>query len=557
MTAGHEAGPPPGRASSTAGGSPRAEDGELERAEWWHERFFNTVDCLDGCSADDARGQITKFMDALDDAFVSNELPTVLWVHLTFGCTSALINLGCDHADAQTIESGIHHARKALSLGLPVPIAQQLNYNIANGLHGLHAIDHRQHRQAPRQAVDGRRPCVLEDRTRLRESRALLHEAGHHPDNPPAARAMSLCNLGNNLDDAGRWVEAYQAYAEALLADPTNGNAAGNAAELLRRRIILRRGMDGHYAAVYKQYAQQAKQHRDRTVELAGEATALRWDRLITFNAVGHVEHAGDPLDDYQQWIKDRRLALTVAVEGLGSDEPRWDVAMVSSVSVDPGDPDPPLIFTSMNVLKAEYLTARRLAYQGERWLAEAPHAQHPSDTGGYVDTLDMSLYGEPSAMLILAQRATLDLLDKVAVAANDHFVVGLAPHKVDFRSFWLDERAGVVRDKIPVPQGRAGAAVALAALAHDLDEAGMYPRAQTLRNAGTHRLVRLTHGDATGVTKGAHSSVSAEHLIEAAHESLRVARAAYLYLIDLVADGEEQRTGGEVRLPLPIPSQR
>lgn len=100
---------------------------------------------------------------------------------------------------------------------------------------------------------------------------------------------------------------------------------------------------------------------------IAGGLVARRWDALAPSGSLGHTSHDGDPLDAYQQWIKEHRLALTVAVEGLGSDEPRWDSAMVEGVAVQIGEPDPPRIFTSMNVLKAEFLVARRLACEGER----------------------------------------------------------------------------------------------------------------------------------------------------------------------------------------------
>ena len=51
-----------------------------------------------------------------------------------------------------------------------------------------------------------------------------------------------------------------------------------------------------------------------------------------------------------------------------------------------------PGIFGALNVLKAEFLVARRLAFQGQRMHAEAPAHQHADDPGLYTDTLDGSL---------------------------------------------------------------------------------------------------------------------------------------------------------------------
>jgi len=488
------------------------------------------------------------------DAAVEHEkLSGSQWSELKFSCSSLLINLGDTRKNRAAVEAGIRCASDALQRNEFPAINGQLNYNIANGRAALHEIDLATWRDAHPTSPRGH--FALRDRESLRAMRAGFAAVGHSNEHADV-RGRALCNLGNALDHSGRWLEAYQAYVDALDADPTNGNAAGNAAELLRIRTARGRGLSGHYAAVYDEYREQAQRHRDQTAELAGEAVARRWDALPPSGSQGHTAHAGDPLDPYQQWIKDHRLALTVAVEGLGSDEPRWDSAMVESVTVNIGDPDPPAIFTSMNVLKAEYVVARRLAYDGERPLLESPYAQHPADTGTYADTLDMSLYGAPPAQLVLAQRATLDLLDKIAVAANDHFKSGIPPRKVTFANYWREQGSDDLRDEIPVPVLLSSAGVALAELAFDMNPVGLYPEAKILRNAGTHRLVHVTHGSATGVTELAHSSVDAHALIQATHQSLRVARAAYIYLIDLVQDQQDSIGEAETRFALPLPTQ-
>jgi hypothetical protein len=228
----------------------------------------------------------------------------------------------------------------------------------------------------------------------------------------------------------------------------------------------------------------------------------------------------------------------------------------VEAVTTDLAQADPPSIFRSMNVLKAEYLVARRLAYDGERRLDSAPYTQDSDDTGTYVDTLDLSIYGEPSAQLVLAQRATLDLLDKIAVAANDHFQSGVPPRKVTFAGYWRDHGSDEIRQPLPVPEHLTSAAVALAELAFDMDPLGLYPEAKALRHAGTHRLVNLTEGASTGITERAHSSIDASQLLHATRQSLRVARAAYLYLIDLVQDQEDELAQDPRKPSVPLPNQ-
>jgi tetratricopeptide (TPR) repeat protein len=437
-------------------------------------------------------------------------------------------------------------------------IQTQAGYNLANALLSVHQIAQSEFLAVPVTKASLRRaPFELRQRDQLRRARGLLAEAGHAEGLSPLVRSSALCNLANTLDESGRWVEAYEAYVDALTENPLNGNAAGNAAELLRRKLGTGRGLQGHYAALYNDYARKAKLLRRHTVSIAGEATAKRWDALPIFDEVGHAAHVGDHLDPYQQWIRSHRLALSEAVEGLGSDNPRWDDALARSIVVRPGEPDPPPIFAAMNVLKAEYLVTRRLAFEGEVALLENQMVQDPTDTGTYADTLDLSIYGLPSAKLILAQRASIDILDKVAVAANLHFKTGVDPERVSFRNYWFDQGSGALRKKLPRAGAGAGpgAAIALAELSYDIHQDGLYADALALRNAGTHRLVHVNPLEPGGVSADAQNTVGPFELMDGCRQTLRVIRSAYLYLIDLIAEGEPAAEDSRFP-PLALPLQ-
>ena len=513
-------------------------------------------DCSRAMSPRIAIKRLAPVYTGLKELSVSGSVDARKCMLMLLHLSSLQIDAACDASDVNEIERGMAWAQEVLDGdNADEESKASAAFNLANGLTAIHQLAWTEHHEKPETKAGKRVPFRLKEREIVRRTRVLNARAANSRDSNGRARSRALCNLGNSLDESGRWVEAYQCYADALEADPNNGNAAGNAAELLRRRIIRGNGLLGHYAAVYDFYLKKAKGLRQHTVAIAGKTTARRWDSLELSGSPGHLSHEGDKLDDYQRWIKKHRLALTLAVEGLGSDEPRWDVAGLDSVTVRLGEPDPPAIFSSMNVLKAEFLTVRRIAFNGETMLMDSLYKQHEEDTGWYADTLDHSLYGEPPAMLILAQRASLDLLDKIAVAANEHFQTGLHPGNITFRNYWFDNGSGAIRKKIPLPVNGYGAAIALAELSFDICPEGLYPAAQTLRNAGTHRLVHLTHGEATGVTEDTHSTVDYQELIHACQESLRVARAAYIYLIDLV--NEKEREGQKAQLPsLPLPGQ-
>ena len=294
-----------------------------------------------------------------------------------------------------------------------------------------------------------------------------------------------------------------------------------------------------------------ARSLRERTVEVAGAAAADRWDALEPTGSRGHLRHDGDQLDPYQCWIVRHRLALVASVEGLGSDSRQWDTASVSGVVSSAGERVPG-IFGALNVLKAEFLVARRLAFQGQGMHAESPARQHPGDPGLYTDTLDGSLYGEPPALLLLAHRSALDVLDKIAVTANEHFGSGLVPARVEYSRYWRDSRTGQIRPQLGSGGEGLRCLLALAELAGDLSEDGMYPNARLLRNAGTHRLVHATTGEPTGPTQDTFSTVNMPELQTAAIEALQVSRAAYLYFVDLIDSQLSPHEGaaGTCRLP-------
>lgn len=371
----------------------------------------------------------------------------------------------------------------------------------------------------------------------IREARVLQLEVCQDTTADDVLRSSAACNLANLLDDMGRWVEAYEWHQRSLDHDPTNGNAAGNIALLLRRVLASDWASPGHVAALHNHYLQIAKDLHEQTAHIAGAGTAERYaDMPLIDGQVGHLVHAGDETDDYQRWIVENRLALAPTVEGLGNDGSHWDSATLSAGKAEPGQFGPPPVFGMLDALKAEFIAARRLAHSALCTLREFPASQGPGDSGTYAEFGDGVVHGEHVAQLVLAQRSALDTLDKLAVVANEHLGLGDDPTKVNFRKFWQtgsEIRAGLSHD---ASSGRA--ALALADLAGDLGVDGLYAHAQELRNAGTHRIVvaSLTHGSASAA-RTSMSMIDLDTLIASALEALKAARAAFLYLIELFED--------------------
>lgn len=376
-----------------------------------------------------------------------------------------------------------------------------------------------------------------EQRDLVREARVLQLEVWDDPDAGELLRSLAACNLANLLDDMGRWVEAYEWYQRSLDCDPSNGNAAGNIAVLLRRVLGWDWASPGHVAALYNHYLQMSKELHDQTARIAGVDTAQRYADMPPIDGqVGHLLHSGDKGNDYQHWIVEHRLALAPTVEGLGTDGSRWDSVTLSAARAVPDQPGPPSVFAMLDALKAEFIAARRLAYSALCTLEESPASQGPDDSGVYAEFGDGVVQGEHIAQLVLAQRSALDTLDKLAVVANEHLALGDRPHLINFRKFW--QAGSGIRPGLSHNTSGGRAALALADLAADLGADGLYVHSQALRNAGTHRIVvaSLSQGSA-GATRDSMSMIDLDTLIAATLEALKAARAAYLYLIGLFED--------------------
>ncbi len=155
------------------------------------------------------------------------------------------------------------------------------------------------------------------DRERLRSARMELDVAASLSEGRD--RGMRLCNLANTFDHSGRWIEAYDAYARALKADPENGNAAGNAAVLIQRVIGAGWDFEGRLCSLYDYYVTLAKANRTGTIAVAGEEAARRFDAMALLGSHEPLAVIGDGDDPYQAWVARHRLALVASLEGLGS----------------------------------------------------------------------------------------------------------------------------------------------------------------------------------------------------------------------------------------------
>lgn len=456
---------------------------------------------------------------------------------LQYGVAATLIDAANVARRPELADEGVDLLR--LIPGAPADVA----YNLANGLQI--AADLR-HPKTP----EGR----LEGWKARREARGLLRMAGRDPRLSAYQRSQALCNLGNLLDSSGRWLEAYEAYREALDVDPTNAMASGNAAIALFS--VARRPVSGRrrILALYDRLLRDAREHPEEVLARADQRAVAHFESY-PYSNVPQMGNDFEAIDDHDRFAVGHRLALTFAVEGLSENAP-LDEAHVHA----DGSPHP-LANALMEELASDYSTIRAMTYKAlaslpgetaaalaagrppEPAAASTDDAGRPSSGAGWRRIEDGVLVGDAVSKLVLAQRTTIDILDRIAVAANLVLDVGDPADKIYFRKFWFELgpkkwpdfsrlRPEVLASREP------WLAAAMAELAVDMGQEGLYAHTQNLRNAATHRFLvvhetvpdpGLSDGDGTV------ERVALDPYACGVVEALQVTRAALLYLMMLL----------------------
>lgn len=448
--------------------------------------------------------------------------------------------------DAAIVTEGVDVFRKH-----SLAMAPDCIYNLANGLAELARLQ------------DLGKPGRLDTAAQRQEVRTLFQQAAAKSEHA-LIRSSSLNNLANQLKDSYRWIEAYDTYAAAIDADPANAVALSGIASLLRWRLKKKVDADGPIRRAAVRYLLQARAQLSAAHEYAGARGVTRIEELLKefqLDDTAVPVKELPPVSGYADFVRRHRLALCVDVEGAGADVGRWDHLAIRSVTQPiKAAMETPIIFSSWNVLKADFLTARWLAYTALE--GELP------ETGAYVDTLDYARYGIKQSLLVLAQKAAVDVLDKVAAAANVYLKIGGDPQAVYFGTCW-HERDKAKKGQLATPlkwlktvedEIKAGnaALIALTELAHDYY--GGYLRSKKhARNAGTHRFVVLHDLWVDG--RAASSPIldrrEEDEFEQVAVESLQVARAALFYFQEVVSVRERRlrRSHKGLTAPLVLPS--
>lgn len=457
-----------------------------------------------------------------------------------FACLKAaiLIDAGSCIADRVAIADGVALFRELLSFR---PDNANFHYNLGNGLVAL----------ADQEPYSGFDWYLITAETR-REARSLL-QLGISLDSDGDISSTAFTNLGNALWKAHRWAEAYDAYSRALEFDASNGVAATGAVKVLLRCVKHRIGCKEVLLAVAARYLDMARKCPERIAELAGTRAYKELSALMERKLEGGCLPDLSSASDYERFIAANRLALSPTIEGLDPSLTRWDSLRIKTLA-EPIETDfgVPALFAMFNVMKSDFLAARYLAFR-------ALSGTFP-DSGSYADTLDYAVYGVKQSMLSLAQRACVDILDKVAVATTEYFAINDSD-SVYFTNRWFarpkkQQSLSWHPSLNPHVQNGNTALIALAELSLDVREGGSLYQKKAYRHSSTHRFTVL-HDIGCDPSRQSdhveHCSVDSfeSHLVE----SLQMVRAAVLYFVEMISIGERAAKGSGEMARIEIPS--
>ncbi len=392
-----------------------------------------------------------------------------------------LVDGGQASRQMDATEEGLKLFRELYALHPSAAVA----YNLANAICGVVG--------SPPRAADW-----LDHQERTREQRAeirrLFWDVARDDDAPRGIRTQAWTNLASQFTNSYRLGEAHDARLAALAIDPANGVAAACAAKDLLW-LFNQGGCSDLTRSEAIMLAKRAALHLHRVREYAGEQVAEGVAALA--EELGEPPTRSPHEDPFVRWMERERLTLGPAVELVDPALGKVDWLMLPGITerVGDGGPTPPPVFAMFNVLKADFIVARDLAWRATK---DSDDSNWP-ETGRFADTLDYAVYGPAASALVLAHRTVLDVLDKLAVTVNHYFAIGQVPRKVFFGSLWRQnggKKAGPAPLAPEVEKAiRAGAPAlyALVELAEDYDgERGILRPQKDLRNAGTHRFVVL-----------------------------------------------------------------
>jgi hypothetical protein len=319
-----------------------------------------------------------------------------------------------------------------LSAALPAE-RTSLDYYLGNLWNGIKAIES----PHPTGGWEWERPEVENEITCLR--RAV--QSGGFASCVELRRCQILTNLGNAYSTTGRFIEAVEAWNEALAIEPRFGMARANRG--VGRWSYAHALYDNGHAMLFAHHAWRdldpdalrgiERGARPHFATVRAEIAMAVRDEFLR----AAVDLENWPLGDsdeevsYRWWSLRQRLFLN-PLNDLGAIPiAARDVLTAPSIVAPIGQG--PRYHGFFNQIKQEYCAARWLAY--ESITRSGPHF---ADRGVLLyNTLDYPSYSIATEKLKLSFRACYSIFDKIAYLLNAYLALGIPERSASFRGIW------------------------------------------------------------------------------------------------------------------------
>ena len=387
----------------------------------------------------------------------------------------------------------------------------------------------------------------LDRRSHLAEARRLFKSIVEDEGAEVNLHLKALTDCGNSYDMVGRYCDALKHYDRALQIDPTFGMALGNRGMTLLRMASL---VGEHQSCVLHKAAttlDAAIHNRESVLRNGGQSALDTFERQR-----GLISGSADPMrnvwspeiklgDPHLDWCLQNDLFLHSSPGCIKDsteilDPISWKTIKVARVNLNVSYVNE--LIDGWNTIKEDYIVARYLG-----WLATAAdspirdQARGVSSRVWFVDTATYGLWDVRTGIGKQAQKASVDVLDKIAVFVHLYFGSGKL-RRLYFRGFANDKPNSLVSElahALRRPGGNRGL-TALIDLAGELDKDSdsQLKVSNKLRNAATHRFLNL-HLWGTPSSSEASEHAGWRWFIEGLVWQLRFTKSAILYLADMI----------------------
>jgi hypothetical protein len=266
----------------------------------------------------------------------------------------------------------------------------------------------------------------------------------------PTERAMIQTNLANQLNTAGRVVDAVEEWNNALAANSKFAMALGNRGygwfnysrahyDPGHKHVFLYRAHQSLSAALAKdadwgsapprarEFFTELREEIDKRIDIENLRETVRLD--------GHGLGRSQKERAYRRWCLDNCLFLN-PLNDLGA----YSIAaqdVLSLPSYNTPINEGPTLIGFFNQLKQEFASSRWQLYEGT--LGDTPHFSDRNVK--LLNTMDYPSYSLSTEKVKLAFRSAYSLLDKIAFFLNDYLGLTIPLRDVSFPSIWFEKR--------------------------------------------------------------------------------------------------------------------